>query len=128
MTRPPKLVSALALEVPITTKNPTNAREHWGARAKRVKAQRAAVGLMLRANGVGWRLRPLQTGERLHVRLVRVSPRRMDDDGSIAALKHVRDEVAAFFCVDDGSPLYAWTYAQAVGKPSAVRIELAVMP
>ena len=122
---------SVTVVVPINTKNPTNTREHWAERAKRVKAQRAAVGLMLRANCVANRIEAMfmrlpWTSNGLVVALARVSPRAMDDDGAIAALKHVRDEVAAYFGVNDNDPRIAWRYAQAKGK-ACVRIELSVV-
>lgn len=121
----------ITVDVPITTKNPTNTREHWGARAKRVKAQRLSVGLMLRANRTADRLEPKVVGRLMRpiglaITLTRVSPRSMDDDGAIAALKHVRDEIAAYFGVNDNDPRVTWRYRQAKGK-SGVRIELEVV-
>lgn len=117
----------ITVEVPITTKNPTNTREHHMVRAKRVKAQRAGVGLMLRANAVGTRLEPVSHGMRLVVLLTRVSPGTLDKHDNLrAALKHVVDEVAAYFGVDDADKRVEWRYAQVQGKPSCVRIELSV--
>lgn len=123
-----KRVASLTIDAPMTLPNPTNLREHWAAKARRVKAQRLSVALLLRANGVGWRLRQLVAGERLAVRLTRIAPRQLDDDGNVAAFKAVRDEVAEFFGINDASPLIRFEYAQAKGKPSAVRIDFAIEP
>ena len=103
----------VTVEVPITTKNPTNTREHWAVRAKRVKAQRKATRFcMLGALYPMSEWSRFEPGESRIVTLTRVSPRAMDDDGAIAALKHVRDEVAACLGVDDGDPRVEWGYHQ----------------
>lgn len=105
-----------------------NARLHWAAKAKKVAAQRATVALLLRANGVGWRLKPLEKGELLRVTLIRCSPRPIKDkhDNLRTALKGPVDEIAAFFNIDDASPLVEWHYLQAKG-PSALRIDFKVV-
>lgn len=56
------------------------------------------------------------------LRLTRISPRRLDDDNLQAAFKGVRDEVAAYFHIDDRDPRIRFEYAQAAGKPSRVDI------
>lgn len=88
-----------------------NLREHWAAKAKRTKAQRAKV----MAKMPPWPLGPL-----LLVRLTRVAPRALDSDNLAGALKGHRDAVAARLRVDDGSPLVEWRYMQASGEPAVV--------
>lgn len=59
------------------------------------------------------------------VTLTRFGPKRMDDDGNVASLKHVQDAIAALYGVDDGSDLYLWRYAQeAPGHAYAVKVEI----
>ena len=50
--------------------------------------------------------------------LTRVATRRLDDDNLASAFKAIRDEVAAFFRLDDGSQLWRWRYEQAKGAPA----------
>lgn len=95
------------------------------ARHRRVRQEREAVALMLRSF-----LRRLPKAQRpqlpVDVHLVRVSPgtRPMDDDGVVAALKAVRDQVAEELGVDDGrSELLRFTYAGERG-PWGVRIHV----
>jgi hypothetical protein len=52
---------------------------------------------------------------------VRVAPRRLDDDNAVAAMKGVRDEVARWLRVDDGSARVRFVVQQDPG-PYAVRI------
>lgn len=49
---------------------------------------------------------------RVHVRLVRYGPRRLDSDNLAAAFKPIRDGIADALGVDDGSDRVAWSYEQ----------------
>lgn len=116
---------------PMKLPSASNLREHWAAKAKRVKAQRKATALMLSANRVAEHVMMLEMAgglaspKRIAVRLTRVSPRPLDDDNLRGAFKAVRDQVAAYFEVDDRDPRIRWGYAQAKG-PATVRIDFAV--
>ena len=90
-----------------------NSRLHWAARAKRVKRQRAVVGLMLRAVG-----RPTLP---CVVTITRRSPGTLDDDNAVSSAKATRDAVAQWLGVDDRSPLVTWVVAQERG-PWGVRV------
>lgn len=115
----------ITIEWPMVLPSAANLREHWRVRHKRVKAQRNATKLALLAHGVS--RRATDPFERLAVRLVRVGTRKLDDDNLAHAFKAVRDEIAAFFGVDDGDERrIRWEYAQAKGKPSMVRIDFAI--
>lgn len=142
---------SVTVEWPMRLKNALNgSREHWAAKAKRVKRERNATTLMLkaqRARDVSWCRRCTGCGELgyggpacpdcdgsgcrwpIAVRLVRVyagKARKMDDDGCVAAFKHVRDAVAAYFGVDDADPRIRFEVAQVRGPANMVRIDFAV--
>lgn len=102
--------------IPLETVSEANARGHWSHRHRRAREQRAAVLLVLRSR-VGVRPPPMP----LRVRLVRTSPRRLDDDNLRGALKAVRDGVADYLGIDDRADI--WDYGQEHG-PLGVRIEL----
>lgn len=95
--------------IPGSAPSTPNLREHWAAKAKRVKSQRAAVSRVMPT----WNSGPL-----LIIRLTRVGPRTLDTDNLAAALKGHRDAVAARLRVDDASPLVRWEYHQAKGEPA----------
>lgn len=83
--------------VPIRTGRGGNEREHWRARHRRVKTERAAIG---------WQLYALPDSDRpatpCVVTLTRVAPSNgLDDDNLVGALKAVRDQVAEWLVVDD---------------------------
>lgn len=108
----------MIVRIPIRTVNGSNAREHWGAKQRRAKADRDAVAWLL----AGKAKPPLP----VRVTLTRQGPNRraMDGDGLQAALKHVRDQVAEWLGVDDASPLVVWEYWQEHAREYAVRIEI----
>ena len=105
--------------IPIRTKPGLNGREHWRARAARVKRERNAVRLC-------WPRRVPPPALPVVVRLTRLSPgtRPMDDDNLPGACKAIRDEVAAILGIDDGDRAAArWEYAQDRG-PWGIRVEV----
>jgi hypothetical protein len=108
--------TAFAFTVPIRTINRTNVSEHPMVRHKRVLRERNAVALL-------WPRIPVQVPCAVH--LVRVAParHRLDDDGAVAAVKSIRDEVARLIGVDDGDARVKFTVAQEVG-PWGVRVEI----
>lgn len=99
-----------------------NARVHWTKRAVRAKKERKATSwaLSMRASSFPHPLTPPTT-----CTLVRVAPRMLDDDNLAGAFKSIRDEVAAFFDVDDGpkGPI-AWRYEQRREAPKQYRVEI----
>lgn len=101
--------------------NPLNTRKHWRVDQKRAKSQLNATVEMLATI----RLPPLP----VKVRMVRLAPCLMDDDGCSAALKHFRDGVAKVYGVDDGDrQAYQWEPDQERSSSWAVRIEIQSVP
>jgi hypothetical protein len=96
----------LAVEVPLrlASVNVRRAWEHWAARARRVRRERAAVRAAL-----GGHVPP---GLPVVVRLTRIGWNALDDDNLRPAFKSTRDELASWLGVDDRSPLVRWEYAQ----------------
>jgi hypothetical protein len=84
-----------------------NLREHWAAKAKRVKQQRQAVAMF-----IGGRPKPALP---VVVTLVRIAPRALDSDNLQSAFKAPRDEIARWLGVADNDPRVGWEYAQRRG-------------
>lgn len=84
--------------------NRGNGREHWAARARRVKKERRDTALAL-----SWHERPALP---VVVTLVRCAPRFLDDDNATASMKAVRDEVASWLGVDDRDPRVSFRVEQ----------------
>lgn len=97
--------SFLQVILPIETVSEANRRDHHMAKARRVKMQRRAACMVSPAF-------PLPCV----VRLVRASPRPLDDDNLRAALKAVRDGIADRLGIDDRDPRCRWEYAQVQRK------------
>lgn len=99
-----------------------NARVHWTKRAARAKKERRATSwaLSMRASSFPRPLRAPTT-----CTLARIAPRMLDDDNLAGAFKSIRDEVAAFFDVDDGprGPI-AWRYEQRREAPKQYAIHI----
>lgn len=98
----------LTFTIPVRTKSAANLREHWAVKAKRVVSERQITRLAF-PSGVSIFLPAA-------IRLVRVSPRPLDDDNLRPALKAVRDELARIVGVDDRDPRVDWLYGQMKGK------------
>jgi hypothetical protein len=94
-----------------------NMRLHWAAKAKMAKAHRNAARLAL--EGVA----PEPPELPLTIVLTRLGPRTLDSDNLASALKAVRDGVADWIGVDDGSAQLDWQYEQRKG-PYSVEIEV----
>jgi hypothetical protein len=109
-------VAGWPLELPLHVKNGCNLREHWAARAKRVKRERSVVGwaLVLRAAPT----LPCT------VTLTRLAPRALDSDNAVAGFKAVRDAIAEWMGINDNDPRVTWRYAQEKAKGYACRIAI----
>jgi hypothetical protein len=98
------------MEIPIRTVSGLNVREHWRARARRVKSERDTTA---------WMLRPAEKPALpCVVTLTRIAPSGgLDDDNLPGALKGVRDQIAAWIGVDDRErQIVRYRYAQRRGK------------
>jgi hypothetical protein len=83
-----------------------NARLHWAVRARKARELKEVVGWMLKG-----RKPPVMP---MVIHLTRISPRLMDDDNSVGALKNFRDAVAEWIGIDDGK--LNWQYRQRKGS------------
>jgi hypothetical protein len=109
-------------EYPIRLTGSQNVREHWRARAKRVKKERSTAEVACQV----FLERPKQWP--VTVRLTRIGPRKLDSDNVAGACKATRDGVADWLRVDDGDESKVrWEYSQCKSAASyayGVRIEL----
>ena len=105
----------VAVFIPMKANGSQNSREHWAAKAKRVKKER----------NWAWLITP-KVELPCVVTLTRCGSRQLDDDNLRACLKAVRDGVADRLGVPDNDPRVQWRYDQAKCKrvDVGVRIEL----
>ena len=101
----------------VCTVSEANTHSVWQARWRRSKAQREIIFYALHP----YRPPPLP----LRVVLSRLAPRsHLDTDNLAGALKAVRDEVARWLGVDDGSPAVRWECEQRDWPVQGVQIAL----
>lgn len=111
--------SLIALFIPMKTVSGANVREHHMAKHRRVKKERAIVA----AAFAGMDLPPLPAT----VCMTRRGARLLDTGDNLGvALKHVRDEIAALYGVDDGGADIRWEYAQRVVPRKEVGVGVAI--
>lgn len=103
----------------VRTVSEANLRTHWAVRHRRARDQRKCAWASMRRFG--------QAPEPpLVVTMTRLGGRKLDDDNLRGALKAVRDGIADWLGIDDGSDLVTWAYGQEPGGRSAtgVRVEV----
>lgn len=107
----------IELTIPIRTVSALNVREHFGARARRVKKERHATG---------WALRQAQRPALpCVVTMTRLAPSNgLDTDNLVASMKGCRDSIAEWLGVDDKSPLVDWRCEQRRAKEWGVAVSI----
>jgi hypothetical protein len=109
----------VALRIPIRIYSEANLREHWSAKARRAKHQREMVAAHFRANGGPLPRFPVS------VKLVRYGKKLLDSaDNLPIGFKHVVDEIAAIYGVDDGDPRWTWAYEQEQSREYGILVVL----
>lgn len=103
------------LMLPLKTVSESNMREHWAAKASRVKRQRQVARVMTKASALP-----------ATVTLTRYSAGTLDDDNLRGALKAVRDGIADAFGVPDNDPRIRFAYAQAKAKRGEFGVQVRI--
>lgn len=108
----------LAFDVPVLLISSPNRREHWAARARRMKDQRQATVMAWMGSG---RPRPSYPAR---VTITRIGPGTLDSDNLVASAKAVRDELAECFGLrDDAGPEITWVVEQVQdGKTAGTQV------
>lgn len=106
----------------LRTVSALNAREHWSARHRRVKAERQAVALEVRA------LPTLGADQAARITLVRIAPRLLDGHDNLAsALKAVADQITEQLgCANDRDRRLSFVYDQRRGRPREYAVQVTV--
>ena len=106
--------STKTYHLPLRLISAANSREHWAARARRVKRERNAAIVV--------RKYPLPC----IVTITRHGRRLMDGDNLQAACKALRDGIADRLAVDDADPRVVWRYEQNVQPEYSVTVHIQV--
>lgn len=99
---------SMIIHIPMKLPSLANTRMHWRAMDRLKKSQKQIVRCHLPNDAVV--VFPAT------VTLTRIGKRTLDSDNLAGAFKYVRDEIARYMGVDDGSPLYTWRYEQRKGE------------
>lgn len=111
----------IVVDIPVRIISEANSRQHWRKAAARKRVHRMTARTILQMHA-----RPMGEAEQFTITLTRVAPRKLDDDNLASGFKAVRDGVADWLGIDDGSPRIQWRYGQEKGKPGeyAARVEV----
>lgn len=88
-----------------------NMHQHWRHRASRAKAQKQTVHLYLSCEIFP----PLP----VKCLMTRFGKKKLDDDNLAGAFKHVRDQIASHYGVDDGGDQIQWEVGQEIARDTA---------
>lgn len=107
--------------LPLKIVSEANQRCHWREKSARVKQHRSTARLMMAAEAG-----PAPDAPGMIITLTRIAPRELDDDNLASGFKAVRDGVADWLGIDDGSKRLRWLYAQRKGRPGQYAAEVHV--
>lgn len=103
-------MSPITVSLPLRIISEANGRQHWRKVAERKRTHRQTARLVLQQYA-----RPMHEAATFDITLTRIAPRKLDDDNLASGFKAVRDGVADWLGIDDGSPRIRWQYAQQRG-------------
>ena len=110
--------------IPVRTVSEANrSNEHWTVKHKRHNAQKLQVRSAFNEHMPKFAFP-------CHVKMTRISPRKLDFDNLVSSFKWVRDEVGAKLTGNyipgrgDGDERITWEYCQEKGNPQAIRLEI----
>ena len=126
-------ILSLNFFVPIKTVSELNLRQHWTKRHKRASQQKKGVALVLSQvdSEIALQLKKQALNGNLIVELIRISPRKLDDDNLQASLKAVRDEITKFIFPEKsygrGDEMIKFEYKQKKGKAKEYAVEFSFL-
>jgi len=121
--RPINAEPVLAFLMPVRVVSEANERCHHLVRFRRKKAQAEETHVEWKRNARGVRI-----ALPCIVRLIRIGPRRLDDDNLASGFKGIRDQIARELGVDDGSDLVRFEYDQVVTRRRVYGVKVEVYP
>lgn len=109
----------ISIALPLKLESEANVRCHWRVRWRRGREQKNAVALALHGHD------PYEVRLPAMVTIRRVGKRKLDSDNLVISAKAVRDSVADWLGVDDGSDEVTWRYEQIVTNDYWTEIDIA---
>ncbi len=99
-----------------------NRRDHWAVKRARAREQQGHTLATLSTLGTGVKER-LRDSPTIRVRFVRLGGKRLDSDNLVSGFKAIRDAVAKWLKIDDGSDRFRFDCDQEPAKEKGFRIE-----
>lgn len=100
-----------------------NRRDHWAVRRRRAMGQKAATHAALVTLGPDVRDR-FRAAATVTVRFVRIGGKKLDSDNLVGGFKAIRDQLAKWLQVDDGSDRLRFEWPVQEAGSAGFRIEL----
>jgi len=144
---------AIEFVVPVRLESEANLREHFHAKARRAKEQRAAVTAAVIDAGATVYLQVVKPKKKTAkpkavarwglpaptmrlapptlpcaVTMTRIAPRVLDDDNLARSAKAVRDQLAELLAIDDRDPRVAWRCEQERGGAHEYAVKVRIEP
>ena len=111
----------VSVVVPVRIESEANRHEHWRKAWARKQLHRKFAAICL----AHIKDRP-PAGARVLINMRRIAPRLLDDDNLVSGFKALRDGVADWLGIDDGSPLLTWQCEQSKGAPKTYAAHVVV--
>ena len=102
--------------VPLRLPSVMNCREHWAAKARRIKKHRRDAWLAMKSLGS-------PPPAPLTITITRIGTKSLDTDNLAASAKGIRDGIADWLDIDDGDERLDWRYEQRRG-PYSVEVQI----
>ncbi len=103
----------ITIKLPIPTVSLLNSREHWSKKARRASDQRYTTRLYLKNNHPEFPF-TINESSKIIVKITRIGKRKLDSDNLAGSQKHIRDGIADYIGIDDGSSQFDWQYDQII--------------
>jgi hypothetical protein len=136
----------ISFDLPIKTVSEANCTEHWSVKAKRHRQQQLFIRLAY-SRYLSHLLIDTAQGEPCYqIKMIRIAPRKLDDDNLVSAFKWIRDELSELLIPEkaleyidkkgktkklkgraDSDERILWKYDQLINSPYAVRIEVTLI-
>ena len=113
------------IELPIKLPSLANLTWHWTKKYKLKKNHKNLINLYLSQHR-----KELENRSHYNIKIIRVSPRKLDDDNLIAACKHIVDSVTDFLRPglppgrSDGLDCFTISYGQETGKQQLIIVTI----
>lgn len=107
------IIYSSSIEMPIVVVSEANARECWQKKYARAKKQKKDAAICCMAIPVSNKIKQYAREKcKFEIELTRCASRKFDSDNLVSSFKAVRDGIADWLGINDGSDRIEWRYSQ----------------